>query len=83
MKTDITVVEWQKIKNQGILKYITFQWIIPIALPLSFFLPLLRAILQMDFKPFLNTFIINFCIFCLVSVLFGIRKWRKYTKLFD
>ena len=83
MKTDISNTEWLKIKNRGIRKYIMFQWIIPVALPLSIVLPILRAIVNRDFSQFISTCIINFCVLCTVSILFGIRKWRKYIKMFS
>ncbi len=85
MKSDITQEQWTKIKVQGKFKYLLFHWILIVSIPLGIFFPILRVLINGDFtyKQFITNIIFNIMLFCTVSIVFGLRKWKKYSKMFN
>lgn len=85
MKIDITKEQWIKIRAQGKYKYILFHWIITVALPLSIVLPVLRALINRNFVfiQFVTNVIINVAVFSVISIIFGMRRWKKYSKMLN
>lgn len=85
MKTDITQEQWTKIKEQGKFKYLLFHWIITVSIPLGIFIPILRVLINGNFtyRQFISNIIVSITLFCAVSIVFGLRKWKKYSKMFN
>ncbi|MDP4181329.1 MAG: hypothetical protein Q8942_09580 [Bacillota bacterium] len=85
---DISKEEWLRIKGQGKVKYILFHWILVVALPMSIILPIIMALKNgfgvsyfTSFKFFTNIFM-YFTLFTVLSIVFGILKWKKYDKFY-
>ena len=85
MKTDITQEQWIKIKEQGKFKYLLFHWILTIAIPLGIFFPILRVLIDGNFSymQFIINIIVNVMLFCAISIISGLRKWKNYRKMFN
>jgi hypothetical protein len=85
MKIDMSKEQWVNIKKQGSYKYILFHWIISVALPLSFVFPALRALIYRNFifSQFLINIFTNIIVLNSISIILGLKKWKKYSKLFS
>jgi TRAP-type uncharacterized transport system fused permease subunit len=78
--------QWSKIKNQGIIKYVVFHWIICAALPAAVVLHIVRcavnswAISYMISAVAMRNLLFGFVICTVISIVLGLFTWSRYNK---
>ncbi len=81
--------KWLKVQDQGIVKYVLINWVLLTAFPVAIFMSVVRGIIKklnaeyFISGSFLRSLGLYTILCCIISIYFGIRKWKKYEKDFQ